>query len=68
MKKAYIEGICCEGCARDVKHILEGIYGITDVKVSCEDGSATFDGYVSSKVIEDALNSEGYRLIEVINT
>ncbi len=67
MKKALIESICCEGCARDVKHILEGIYGISKVVVSCEGGYALFEGYVSAKVIEEALKEEGYHLVEIVN-
>ncbi|HOP57277.1 MAG TPA: heavy metal-associated domain-containing protein [Bacillota bacterium] len=67
MKKAIIEGICCNGCARDVQHILEGIYGVTDVSVSAEDGVATFKGYVSKKVIAATLEEEGYHLVELIS-
>ncbi|MBN2504017.1 MAG: heavy-metal-associated domain-containing protein [Bacilli bacterium] len=67
MKKAIIKGMCCEGCARDVKHVLESIYGITNVKVSCEDGTALFDGFVSKKIIEEALRKEGYQLTEISN-
>ena len=67
MKKAFIENICCEGCARDVKHILESIYGISKVVVLCEGGYALYEGYVSAKVIEEALKEEGYHLVEIVN-
>ncbi|MBU1145263.1 MAG: heavy-metal-associated domain-containing protein [Firmicutes bacterium] len=66
MKKAIIGNICCEGCAKDVKHLLESIFGITNVSVSFEGGYATFEGFVSTKVISDLLASEGYQLIEII--
>ena len=65
MKKAYIEGMCCEGCARDVLHILSGIYGISDVKVNLSESYATFEGYVSKEVIHSALSIEGYRLLSI---
>jgi len=65
MKKAFIEGICCDGCARDVAHILSNIYGITDVSVDCERGFATFEGFVSKEVVAEALAQEGYRLISI---
>lgn len=65
MKKAWIDGICCEGCARDVKHVLESIYGISDVQVFCLEGYALFEGFVSHKVIEEALKEEGYSLKEI---
>ncbi|HRX92430.1 MAG TPA: heavy metal-associated domain-containing protein [Candidatus Izemoplasmatales bacterium] len=67
MKKAIIKGICCNGCAKDVQHILESIYGISDVTVSADEGYATFKGYVSEKVIASALEQKGYHLIEIIN-
>lgn len=66
MKKAIIENICCEGCARDVKHVLEGIYGISNVAVSLEGGFATFDGFVSEKVIAEVLEDEGYHLVQIL--
>lgn len=65
MKKAIISNICCEGCARDIKHVLESIYGVTDVVVSKEDGYASFEGYVSEKVISQALEEEGYHLVKI---
>jgi copper chaperone CopZ len=65
MKKAFIEGICCDGCARDVAHILSNIYGVSDVSVDCEQGFATFEGFVSKEVVAEALAQEGYRLISI---
>lgn len=66
MKKALIEGMCCEGCARDVKHLLESIYGISNVQVFAEQGYALFDGFISKKVIEGTLSQEGYRLVDIL--
>ena len=66
MKKAIISNICCEGCARDVKYVLENVYGITNVTVSLDGGYATFEGYVSEKVIAQALEDEGYHLEKII--
>lgn len=66
MKKAIIENICCEGCAKDVKHVLENIYGVSSVSVSCEGGYALFDGFVSTEVIKTALADEGYHLVDIV--
>jgi len=66
MKKAIIEGMCCLGCANDIKFILSNIYGISDVAVSFEGGYATFDGFVSKDIIANALLDEGYRLIDIV--
>lgn len=65
MKKALIEGMCCEGCARDVKNVLSALYGITNVKVDLASGCATFDGFVSKDVIAATLATEGYRLVSL---
>jgi copper chaperone CopZ len=66
MKKAIIEGMCCSGCAKDVKAVLSKIYGITVAEVSLEGGYALFDGFVAKKVIEEALEAEGYHLKEIV--
>lgn len=65
MKIAVIENMCCEGCAEEVKHIFENIYGIIDVSVSVDDSSVTYDGYVSKRVIEDALQGTNYKLVTI---
>ena len=66
MKKAIIEGMCCEGCAKDVKFDLSNIYGISDVKVFLNEGYATFEGFVSKEVIANALTLEGYKLLDLV--
>ncbi len=65
MKKAIIEGMCCAGCANDIKYILSNIYGISNVSVFYEKGYALFDGFVSKDIIASALKDEGYRLVEI---
>ncbi|MCK4551910.1 MAG: cation transporter [Tenericutes bacterium] len=65
MKKAYLENICCEGCANEVKHIFENIYGVTDVSVSVDNSSVTYKGYVSKGVIEEALLGTSYKLVRI---
>jgi copper chaperone CopZ len=66
MKKAIIEGMCCAGCAKDVKAILSGIYGLTNVEVFLEKGYALFEGFVSKDVIAAALSEEGYKLVDLV--
>lgn len=65
MKKAVIENMCCEGCAEEVRHIFEDIYGVFDVRVSVDDSSVTYDGYVSKRVIEEALQGTNYKLVTI---
>jgi copper chaperone CopZ len=66
MKKAIIQGMCCPGCAKDVKAVLSGIYGISNVQVFLEQGYALFDGYVSKEVIAATLEREGYHLVDIV--
>lgn len=65
MKRAKIEGMCCEGCAQEVKNIFENIYGISNVSVSIDKSSVSYDGYVSKRIIEDALEGTNYKLTEI---
>lgn len=65
MKKAYIEGICCDGCARDIQHILSNIYGVSNVSVNVEENYVLFDGFVSKELIQDTLAEEGYKLLSI---
>lgn len=63
MKKAVIEGMCCKGCANEVKHIFESIYGISNVEVSEDKNYVTYDGYVSERIISEALENTHYKLV-----
>jgi len=65
MKKAIIEGMCCNGCAEEAKHIFTNIYGISNVSVSLDDESITYEGFVSKRVIEDALKGTSYTLVSI---
>lgn len=65
MKKALIDGICCEGCARDIEHIFSKIYGVSNVSVSVDGCYVLFDGFVSKDLIQAALAEEGYRLLSI---
>lgn len=65
MKRAKIDGMCCEGCAQEVKHIFENIYGISNVSVSVDNSSVLYDGYVSKRIIEESLEGTNYKIIEI---
>jgi copper chaperone CopZ len=65
MKRAKIDGMCCEGCAQEVKHIFENIYGISNVSVSVDNSSVLYDGFVSKRIIEESLEGTNYKIIEI---
>lgn len=62
MKKLIIKGICCRGCKKQLETIFNNIYGIKNVRVSDEDCSISYDGYVSKRVIEQALKGTDYEV------
>ncbi len=65
MKKAFMEGICCKGCAKEVQHIFEKIYGVSDVVVNVDDGYVQFEGHVSERVLNEALAGTDYVLVKI---
>ncbi|MCF7924466.1 MAG: hypothetical protein K9L64_05095 [Candidatus Izimaplasma sp.] len=62
MKKVLIKGICCKGCQKQLENIFNNIYGIKNVVVSQEDCSVVYDGYVSKRVIEQALKGTSFEI------
>jgi copper chaperone CopZ len=62
MKKIFIKGICCRGCKKQLESIFNQIYGIKNVIVSQEDCSVSYDGYVSKRIIEQALKGTDFEI------
>ncbi|MFW5888898.1 MAG: cation transporter [Bacillota bacterium] len=62
MKKVLLKGICCKGCKKQLESIFNNIYGVKNVTVSQEDCSVEFDGYVSKRVIEQALKETDFEI------
>ena len=52
-KELMIEGMMCQNCVKHVTKALEGIEGVSDVKVDLESGTATCE--VADGVSDDAL-------------
>lgn len=62
MKKIIMKGICCKGCAKDLQKIFSQIYGVKNVKVSYKDCTVTYDGFVSKRVLLQALENTSYEI------
>jgi Cu2+-exporting ATPase len=63
MKKTVnVEGMMCQHCVAHVTKALEGIDGVSNVQVSLDAGTATFDATdaVSDKQVVDAITEAGY--------
>lgn len=67
MNKVTIKGIYCQGCARQLEGIFNSIYGVKNVVVSQEDCSVVFEGYVSKRIIEQALRGTDYKMIDFVS-
>ena len=65
MKTVYVKGVCCKGCAKELEGIFKKIYGISNVIVSTEDCTVRFDGFVSQKVIIEALQDTKYQVDKI---
>jgi copper chaperone len=60
-----VKGMSCEHCVRAVNNALAGIAGVTDVKVSLKDGTASFSRDPAITPIETvvaAITDEGYEV------
>lgn len=66
MKKVLsIEGMSCMHCVHHVKEALEAIKGVKDVTVNLDEKSATVDTEVSDEILKDAVEEEGYDVINI---
>lgn len=66
MKRAYIDEIHCKGCASELKHLFESIYGLSNITVCVEEDYVSYDGFVSERVIQEALANTKFKLIKVV--
>ena len=62
MKTIEVKGMSCQHCVSSVEKALSGIDGLVDVKVSLENGCATFDesSPVEDDKIKDVINKIGF--------
>lgn len=66
-KILYIEGMMCGHCTGRVQAALEAVAGVTDVKMSLDDKTATvvFEGNVTEDVLKSVVENAGYKVISV---
>ncbi len=65
MKTVHIKGICCKGCAKELENIFSNIYGVSNVEVSVDTCTVTYEGYVSNRVIIEALENTDYEVEKI---
>ena len=66
-KELSVEGMMCQNCVKHVTHALEGITGVSDVRVSLEDKKATVSvpESVGDDVLKAAVTEAGYDVTEI---
>jgi len=55
-----IEGMMCEGCVATVTQALQGVAGVSEVKVNLADKNALVQGNVQVQSLVDAVKQAGY--------
>lgn len=65
MKTITVEGMSCQHCVMAVTKALNGIEGITDVKVDLASGRVTFEETkaVAQETIATAIKKAGYDVV-----
>ncbi|WP_027722314.1 heavy-metal-associated domain-containing protein [Maridesulfovibrio zosterae] len=67
MKTIEVKGMSCQHCVSSVEKVLSGIDGLINVKVSLENGCATFDESSPVEVdkIKEMINKIGFEAGEI---
>lgn len=55
-----VKGMTCDNCVQHVTKALQGVHGVTAVKVDLASNSAKIEGDFDDKQIVDAVEEEGY--------
>ncbi len=66
-KTLHIEGMMCGHCTGRVQAALEAVAGVTDVKMSLDDKTATvvFEGNVTEDGLKSVVENAGYKVVSV---
>lgn len=65
MKKILIDGMMCTQCVTIVENKLKNLEEIREVKVILETDEVFIDGDISDEVLKTAIESEGYKIIDI---
>ena len=60
-----IKGMMCMHCVAHVEKALNAVAGVTEVKVSLENGTATVSGTASADALTAAIVDAGYEVVEI---
>ena len=55
-----VQGMTCDNCVHHVTQAVEGVQGVTAVKVSLAEKSARVEGDFDERKVVEAIEEEGY--------
>ena len=64
MTTIKINGMKCQHCANSTRKALEGLAGVSDVRVDLDKGEASFEGEVSMEEVKAAIKQAGFEVAE----
>lgn len=65
MKKILIDGMMCTQCVTIVENRLKKLEGVGEIKVILESGEVFLEGDISHEILKTAVESEGYKIIDI---
>ncbi|SHH95995.1 heavy-metal-associated domain-containing protein [Desulfofustis glycolicus] len=64
MNTIRIKGMSCQHCVASVTKALEGLPGVSDVKVDLEKGKATYQGDINHGLVKEAIEKTGFDVVD----
>jgi len=55
-----VKGMTCDNCVHHVTQAVEGVQGVTAVKVSLKENNARVEGEFDEQKVVEAIEEEGY--------
>lgn len=65
MKKILIDGMMCSQCVTIIENKLKNLEGVREVKVVLETDEVFIEGDISDGALKTAIESEGYKIIDI---
>jgi len=66
MKKILIDGIMCSRCTEIIENKLKDLKEIKEFKVNLDNKEALVIGDINDELLKSSIESEGYKVIEII--
>lgn len=64
MTTVKIKGMSCQHCVASVTKAMTALEGVSDVEVDLQKGTATFNGTIDRKTLQQAIEKIGFELID----